>query len=78
MNEDGLQFVSTILGLLWMSQVQLGFDPAIIIILGGERFIEIERDGRQERLIPDKLMKRALCIVSRVTTCWKAHREGEV
>lgn len=75
-NEDGLQFVSTILGFLWMNQVQLGFDPTIIT-LGGKRFIEIERDGRKERLILDKLMKRAPCIAGQATTCWKAYREGD-
>ncbi|KAJ6019364.1 hypothetical protein N7522_001431, partial [Penicillium canescens] len=29
-NEDGLQFVSTILGFLWMSEEDCGFDPTII------------------------------------------------
>ncbi len=29
-NEDGLQFVSTVLGFLWMNQEELGFDPTII------------------------------------------------
>ena len=29
-NEDGLQFVSTILGFLWMNEEELGFDPTIM------------------------------------------------
>lgn len=29
-NKDGLRFVSTILGFLWMNEEQLGFDPTII------------------------------------------------
>ncbi|POS80445.1 hypothetical protein DHEL01_v201144 [Diaporthe helianthi] len=74
-NEDGLQFVFTILGFLWMSDEELGFDPTIMTA-DGKRFIEIERDGSTERLIIDQLMLRARCIAGRATTCWKAHREG--
>ncbi|RSL39791.1 hypothetical protein CEP51_016769, partial [Fusarium floridanum] len=38
-NKDGRQFVSTILGFLWMNEEQLGFDPTIMTA-NGERFIE--------------------------------------
>jgi hypothetical protein len=58
-NKDGLRFVSTILGFLWMSEEQLGFDPTIITA-NSQRFIEIQRDGRTERLILDGLMKESL------------------
>ncbi|KAK7418234.1 hypothetical protein QQZ08_011337 [Neonectria magnoliae] len=75
-NEDGLQFVSTILGFLFMSEEQLGFDPTVITA-DGQRYIEIERNGIPERLIIDQVMKRAPCIAGRATTCWKAHREGD-
>ncbi|KAJ5215349.1 uncharacterized protein N7498_001756 [Penicillium cinerascens] len=75
-NEDGLQFVFTILGFLWMSEEQCGFDPTIIT-RDGERFIEIERNGQTERLVLESLMSRAPCIAGRATTCWKAHREAE-
>ncbi|KAL2755485.1 hypothetical protein ACRALDRAFT_1051127 [Sodiomyces alcalophilus JCM 7366] len=75
-NEDGLRFVSTILGFLWMSEEELGFDPTIRTV-NGQRFIEIERGGTTERLIIDGLMKRARCIAGRATTCWKAHREED-
>ncbi|KAK3312493.1 hypothetical protein B0H66DRAFT_608756 [Apodospora peruviana] len=74
-NKDGLQFVSTVLGFLWMSEEELGFDPTIMTA-NDKRFIEIERDGLTERLIIDKVMQRARCIAGRATTCWKAHREG--
>ncbi|KAL2171516.1 hypothetical protein VTG60DRAFT_2684 [Thermothelomyces hinnuleus] len=73
-NKDGLRFVFTILGFLWMSEEQLGFDPTITTA-NGQRFIEIEREGKTERLVVDRLMKRTRCIVGRATTCWKAHRE---
>jgi len=75
-NQDGLRFVSTILGLLWMNEEQLGFDPTIITV-DGKRYIEIKRDAQKERLIIDKLMKRAPCVAGRATTCWKAHREKD-
>lgn len=76
-NKDGLQFVSTILGFLLMNNEQLGYDPSILSTSDGERYIEIIRDGQSERLILDRLMKRAPCVAGRATTCWKAHREGD-
>ncbi|EJT68061.1 hypothetical protein GGTG_14360 [Gaeumannomyces tritici R3-111a-1] len=75
-NEDGLQFVSTIFGFLWMSEEELGFDPTVVKA-EGQRFIVIERDGRTERFVIDELMARAPCIAGRATTCWKAYREGD-
>ncbi|EEH34574.2 hypothetical protein PAAG_05623 [Paracoccidioides lutzii Pb01] len=74
--EDGLQFVSIILGFLLMSREQLGFDPTIVTI-GTERYIKIEKGGVKERLIIDKFIGRAHCIAGRATTCWKAHREAD-
>jgi hypothetical protein len=73
-NKDGLQFVSTVLGFLWMNEEELGFDPTIMTV-NNERFIEIKRNGATERLIIDRLMQRVRCIAGRATTCWKAHRE---
>ena len=73
-NEDGLRFVSVILGFLWMSGEELGFDPTIT--KEGDRwFITINKDGQKERLVIDELVKRAHCITGRATVCWKAHRE---
>ncbi|KAM0286950.1 hypothetical protein ACHAQH_000634 [Verticillium albo-atrum] len=74
-NKDGLQFVSTILGFLWMSEDELGFDPTVMIE-NTERFIEIKRHGLTERIIIDEVMQRARCIAGRATTCWKAHPKG--
>ncbi|KAK3302485.1 uncharacterized protein B0T15DRAFT_577582 [Chaetomium strumarium] len=76
-NKDGLQFLSTVLGFLWMNEEQLGFDPTITTE-GGQRLITVKRNGQTERLVIDKLMKRAPCIAGRATTCWKAHRENDL
>ncbi|KAJ5712432.1 hypothetical protein N7493_008900 [Penicillium malachiteum] len=73
-NEDGLQFVSTILAFFWMSEADCGFDPTIMTH-SGKRMIEIEHNGRTERLVLEQLMKRAPCIAGRATTCWKAYNE---
>ncbi|KAK3905920.1 hypothetical protein C8A05DRAFT_41199 [Staphylotrichum tortipilum] len=75
-NKDELRFVSTILGFLWMSEEELGFDLTVMAVKG-QRFIEIERDGTTERLILDSVMKRARYIAGRATTCWKVYREGD-
>ncbi|CRK23262.1 hypothetical protein BN1723_003017 [Verticillium longisporum] len=74
-NKDGYRFVFTVLGFLWMSEEELGFDPTILTA-NHERFIEIERNGSRERVIIDEVMLRARCIAGRATTCWKAHPEG--
>ncbi|KAI6257061.1 hypothetical protein MCOR27_000050 [Pyricularia oryzae] len=87
-NEDGLQFITTILGFLWMSEEDLGFDPTIVkaedlgfdpttVKAEDQRFIIIDRNGRTERLVIDELMARAPCIAGRATTCWRAHPEGD-
>ncbi|KEF50882.1 uncharacterized protein A1O9_13063 [Exophiala aquamarina CBS 119918] len=76
LNQDGLQFVSVVLGYLWMNDEQLGFDPTIQES-GGTRYIEITRNGQQERLVLDTLMRRAPSVVGRATTCWKAYRDGD-
>ena len=73
-NQDGLQFVSTILGFLWASEEELGFDPTVIAS-DNQRYIEIRRDGAPERLVIDHVMLRTPCIGGRATTCWKAHPE---
>ncbi|GAB0146902.1 hypothetical protein EsHS_00007287 [Epichloe bromicola] len=74
--EGGLQFVTTILGFLLMNEEMLGFDPTIITA-GGQKYIEIERNGQPERLILGEVMKRAPCIAGRATTCWKAYRKDD-
>src|SRR5271155_221525 len=46
-NQEGLQFVSAVLGFLWMNEEQLGFDPTIITA-EGSRHIEIEQNNQRE------------------------------
>lgn len=75
-NKDGLLFVSATLGYLWMSEEQLGFDPTIFECKG-RRYIEIIKNGQQERLVLRELIKRAPCVAGRATTCWRAYREGD-
>ncbi|KAK7732535.1 hypothetical protein SLS53_008421 [Cytospora paraplurivora] len=74
-NEDGRQFVLTILGFLCMSKEQIGFDPTIKKEKG-EQFTDIQRDSTTERLIIERLISHSYCIVGRATTCWKAYTEG--
>ncbi|EGO57000.1 hypothetical protein NEUTE1DRAFT_84642 [Neurospora tetrasperma FGSC 2508] len=75
-NTEGLEFVSTVLAFLWMSEEELGFDPSIIKE-EDKRVVQIKRNGSLERLIINKVMLRARCISGRATTCWKAHPEGD-
>ncbi|KAF3049727.1 hypothetical protein E8E11_010167 [Didymella keratinophila] len=75
-NEDGLQFVSAMLGFLWMNEAQLGFDPTIVTV-GDKRYIEIEREHGKERLVVDKMIKRVPCVAGRATTCWKVYQEED-
>ena len=75
-NKDGLQFVSVVLGYLWMDEEQLGFDPTIFKA-NGKRYIDITRNGQKERLVLDELIKRTSCVAGRATTCWKAYREDD-
>ncbi|KAF3768433.1 hypothetical protein M406DRAFT_286387 [Cryphonectria parasitica EP155] len=76
-NKDGLQFVFTMLGFLWMSEEQLGFDPAFKRTPSGQQFIEINRNGVNERLMIDGAIIHQHCIAGRGTTCWKAHPEED-
>jgi hypothetical protein len=75
-HNDPLQLVSAVLAFLYMDREQLGFDPTIISV-EGKRFIEIKREGSKERLIIDRVIRRARCVSGRATTCWKAYREGD-
>jgi hypothetical protein len=73
--ESWYKLVYAMLSILIMSEEQLGFDPTIIKV-DGKRCIDIKRNGQQERLIIDEMVKHAPCIAGRATTCWKAHLEG--
>ncbi|KAI1825060.1 hypothetical protein F4861DRAFT_538322 [Xylaria intraflava] len=74
-HENGQLLVSIILGFLWMDNNSLGFDSTIVES-ANRKYIDIERDGKTERLIIDELLRGAQGIVGRATTCWKAHLEG--
>ncbi|KAG6064396.1 hypothetical protein E4U32_000275 [Claviceps aff. humidiphila group G2b] len=71
-NKEPIQFIKVMLGFLWMSEADLGFDPTIQEI-DGQSFIEIERKGISECIVIDGLIVRQCCMVGRATTCWKAH-----
>lgn len=73
---NGVRFVSTILGMLLMNDEQVGFDPTIQTV-DGKRFIQIQRNGRTERLVLDKVITRSHHVSGRGTTCWKAHPEND-
>jgi hypothetical protein len=78
-NQDGSKFVSAVLGFLLMNDEQLGFDPTIIKIKdkGTEtRYVDIQRGNCTERLVLDRVITCAHCVVGRATTCWKAYRDG--
>ena len=76
-HKNGPFFVKTLLSLLWMSDGQLGFDPDLMEV-DGQRFVKLNRDGKEERLIiTETLRAHAACIAGRATTCWKAYREGD-
>jgi hypothetical protein len=75
-NKEGLQFVSTVLGYLWMNEEQLRFDPTIFE-LDGKRYMEITRNSKTERLVLVELMKRHSSVAGRATTCWKAYHDGD-
>ncbi|KAL7794353.1 serine/threonine-protein kinase Sgk2 [Trichoderma ceciliae] len=73
-NDDGQQFVKTVLGFLWMGETDLGFDPTIITS-GNERYIKIQDKGDMKHIKLEELMTRTRCVAGRATTCWKAHDE---
>ncbi|UKZ79444.1 hypothetical protein TrVFT333_007199 [Trichoderma virens FT-333] len=75
-NQNPLEFISSVLGFVMMNDEQLGYDPTIIKS-GTQQYIEVRHDGQAERFILDKLIFRQACIVGRATTCWKAHRDGD-
>jgi Fungal protein kinase len=74
--KEGLQFISAVLGYLWMNEEQLGFDPTILES-DDKRFIEITRNDKIERLVIVELIKRHSSVAGRATTCWKAYRNGD-
>ena len=74
--QGGLAFVKVMLGYCLMTDEQLGLDPTIQVS-EGKRYMEITRDGRAEKLVLAKIIKRQAVIVGRATTCWKAYRDTD-
>ncbi|KAG6124885.1 hypothetical protein E4U12_007815 [Claviceps purpurea] len=80
-NTEPLQFIKVILGFLWMSEEDLGFDSSIkrpdLTVEGADgkkQYIEIEQqDGSKKCIVLDQVILRPPYIVGRATTCWKAH-----
>jgi Fungal protein kinase len=75
-HKEGLQFVSAMLGYLWMNDEQLGFDPTITKE-DGTQYITINRNGKVERLIILETINRQSSLTNRGTTCWAVCREGD-
>jgi Fungal protein kinase len=63
-HEDSLQFVSVMLGYLWMNDEQLGFDPTFTKV-DGIQYVTITRNGQLERLIIVEMIKRENSVVGR-------------
>jgi ankyrin repeat protein len=59
---------------LWRA-AENGHEAVVKLLLGKGTNVEL-RNGKKERLIFDKLTKRAPCVAGRATTCWEAHCEG--
>jgi len=75
-HKDGLTFVSAILGFLWMTEKELGFDPTIHKNDSG-KYIEIRPNHQLEQHYLDKVIKRQHCMAGRATTCWRAYRDKD-
>ncbi|KAF2452571.1 hypothetical protein BDY21DRAFT_382745 [Lineolata rhizophorae] len=73
-NKDARMFISVVLGYLWMSEEELGFDPTV-----GEddgRYICIRRNGQMERIWLEALVKRQRSVAGRATRCWSGSLIG--
>lgn len=71
-NQNGFKFIRVMLGYHLMNDKQLGLDPTIQQ-LNGQRYLEITRNDKIERLIlTEEIIKHAV-IVGRATACWKAY-----
>ncbi|KAF2453033.1 hypothetical protein BDY21DRAFT_145487 [Lineolata rhizophorae] len=74
-NQDGLRFVSVVLACLRMNDQQVGKDPTILRS-NGRRYVEVERDGRTERIFFQELLSRSSNVAGRETVCWTGYLEG--
>ncbi|KAG6025878.1 hypothetical protein E4U19_002897 [Claviceps sp. Clav32 group G5] len=82
---EGLAFIKVMLGFLWMSEEDLGFNSSIkgpdLTVEGADgkkRYIDIDKtDGNKECIVLDQEILRSSWIVGRATTCWKAHVKAD-
>ncbi|KAG6042254.1 hypothetical protein E4U39_006138 [Claviceps sp. Clav50 group G5] len=70
-SKEPLRFIEIMLGFLWMNEEELGFDPTIKKT-DGEQYIEIQRNGRSEVIVLEKVLDQRPCIAGRATICWQA------
>lgn len=70
------QFVLAILGFLYMTDEELGYDPTIKTV-DNKRYIDIERNGQQERIVFTRLLKRDQNLAGLGTTSWAAYSEND-
>ncbi|KAG5951073.1 hypothetical protein E4U58_001329 [Claviceps cyperi] len=75
-HKEPIHFIKVMLGFLWMSEEDLGFDSSIE---GSDdtRYLEIEKNGSKKCIVLDQERRRTPCIVGRGTTCWKAHDKDD-
>ena len=65
------------LGFLQINKEQLKFNPTILI-LDGNQYIKIVRNGQTKRLILNKVIKQARYIANRAITCQKVYYKGNI
>ncbi|KAL8669127.1 MAG: hypothetical protein Q9168_006267 [Polycauliona sp. 1 TL-2023] len=71
-NLDGLKFIRVMLGYHLMNNKQLGLDPTIQQF-DGQRYVEITRDDKIERLILIEEIRKHAVVAGRATACWRAY-----
>lgn len=71
-NQEGFRFIYVMLGYLLMNDKQLGYDPTTQLPTNGQRYIDITREGRKERLDFIKEIKKKVAVAGRATFCWIA------
>lgn len=77
-NQDGLRFVTIILGFLSMTEEELGLDPSIITSNDDpeKNYLEIKRDdGPVEKIYLTRLIYRPDCLTGRGSTCWEGYSD---
>ncbi|KAF2647234.1 hypothetical protein K491DRAFT_614914 [Lophiostoma macrostomum CBS 122681] len=74
-NQEGEKFIMVILGFLWMSDEELGFDPTVVEDTAP--YMDIQRNGATERIRLGEQIRLQRSMVGRATTCWIGHLDGK-